>query len=301
MSQTTFSILGLNRAIMAATPNFVQTYTEIEEINERIRAMKVEQEKDLSGDMEDKKRQKKMLLGTAMDFIRRISAYAMNTNNQSLRTLVSYNESDLKRYSDSKLVGSCQVICNAANGKVAEMADYGIVTAKVNSFQTMINSFDATIPKGRVDAINGGEATKQLATLFKSLMESWSKMDILVDMHKDGQPTFWDEYQKARKIIVTGKGYLAMKVQAVNAQTGEPEPNVTLTIAPAGGEQRDATAKGKSGLVKKTAKGGGAHIKNLPDDIYTITAKKMGLQTVAETVTVVGGETTLVQIRIGKA
>ena len=130
---------------------------------------------------------------------------------------------------------------------------------------------------------------------------NWAKIDTLIEMVRTTQPVFYDEYRKVHKIIETGTGSLVLKIKAINATTGKPEPNVTLTFAPLNGQLKAASANGKSNVVKKTAKGGGANVKSMADGTYTCLAKKPGFKEVVETINVVNGEMTVLEIKMEKA
>jgi len=301
MSTASVSFLTANATITATLPNFAGYFTTVQNTHAQILVAKTQQEADKSGDTKNKNQLRTILIAQAIDIGRRMVAYASNVNNNALLALVNYTESDLKRSSDSKLVGICQVIRDSANSNVGALASYGVTAATIATLQTSITNFNAAIPKGRVDTTDSGEATKLLVTLFNTLLTTWDKIDKLVEMVHTTQTAFYDEYQKVRKIIETGNGSLVLKIKATNALTGEPEPNVTLTFVPLNGQLKAAATNGKSNVVKKTAKGGGANVKNMTDGSYTFTAKKPGFKEVTETINVVNGEMTVLEIKMEKA
>jgi hypothetical protein len=94
---------------------------------------------------------------------------------------------------------------------------------------------------------------------------------------------------------------LALKVIATNAITGKPEANVTIVFTPAGSQLKVASNIVNAKIVKKTAAGGGANIKNLPDGNYDYIAKKPGCKDVYGTISVVNGEMTVLEIKIEKS
>jgi hypothetical protein len=126
-------------------------------------------------------------------------------------------------------------------------------------------------------------------------------MDAAVEIVRIPQANFYIGYQKARKVIETGVSKLALKVQTVNAKTGKPEANVTLTITPVDAQLKVSAANGKGNIVKKTAKGGGVQVKSMPDGSYIVTAKKTGFNEVTEMISVVNGEIVVLEIRMEKA
>lgn len=199
------------------------------------------------------------------------------------------------------------MIHDNANLNVANLATYGVTAAIITTLQTSITNFDNTIPKGRVDTTDSGEATHLRATLFKTLSAHWAKIDTLVEMVLTSQPNFYSEYQKVRKVIETGTGSLALKIQANDLQSGEGVANVTLTLAPVKGQAKAAATNttsndgnNKNNIVKKTAPGGGSNFKSLPDGDYTVNAKKPGYKVTNVNVGVVNGELTVLNINIDK-
>lgn len=300
MSSAKVSYLAANATITATLPNYAGYYTTVQNTIAQILAAKVQQEADKSGDTKTKKLLRTSLISQTIDVGRRVVAYATNVNNNALLALVNYTESDLKRSTDSNLVSICQVIRDNANTNVAALATYGVTAAIITNLQTAITNFNATIPKGRVDTTDSGEATQLLVTLFKTLATNWSKIDTLVEMVRISQPNFYSEYVKVSKVIETGAGSLALKIQANDALTGEPEANVTVTLTPVNGQLKSVASNGKKPIVKKTAKGGGAHEKNLPDGTYNYTAKKTGRKEVNGTVDIVNGEMTVLEIKMEK-
>ena len=303
MSLASVTFLNANATITATLPSFAGYFTTVQTTNTQIQAAQVQQEADKSGDTTAKKQLRATLIAQAIDVSRRVVAYATNVNNSALLALVNYTESDLKKASDQKLVSSCQVIRDNANTNVAALATYGVTAAIITTLQTSITNFNNTIPKGRVDTTDSGEATQLLVSLFKTLSANWAKIDTLVEMVRTSQPNFYNEYQKVRKVIETGTGSLPLKIQATNAQTGAPEANVTLTLIPTNGLLKAAAANGngKSNIVKKTATGGGSNYKSVADGTYTVEAEKPGFKKVIETVNVVNGELTVLEIKMEKA
>lgn len=301
MSLASVTFLNANATITATLPNFTGYFTTVQTTNTQILAAQVQQEADKSGDTTAKKQLRATLIAQAIDVSRRVVAYATNLNNSALLALVNYTESDLKKASDQKLVSSCQVIRDNANTNVAALATYGITAAIITTLQTSITNFNNSIPKGRVDTTDSGEATKLLATLFKTLSANWDKIDTLVEMVRTSQPNFYNEYIKVRKVIEMGTGSLPLKIKATNAQTGAPEANVTLTLAPVNGQFKAAAINDKNVIVKKTAAGGGANYKSLPDGDYIVNAKKPGFKETNTNVSVINGELTVINIQLDKA
>jgi len=301
MSLARSSYLTANATITATLTGFNTYYPVIQTTLSQILTTKVLQEADKSGDTAAKNQLRISLINQAMEIVRRVVAYATNTNNNSLRELVNYSETKLKKSSDQQLATSCQVIRDNANANVSALATYGVTAAMITTLQTTINSLNTLIPKGRVSTTDSSEATQTLVTLFKTLSANWAKIDTLVEMVKTTQPSFYDEYQNLGKVIILGSGSLTLKIQTTNSQTGEPEANVLLTLIPTNGLMKAAASNDKNNIVKKTAAGGGSNYKSLADGTYTVTATKPGFKDATMTVNVVNGELKVLEIQMEKA
>lgn len=290
MSVAGVTFLDANATITTSMPNVGTYLAAIKAANTQIATVQVQQESDISGDTTAKKQLRATLIAQAMDISRRVVAYASNEDNYELMELVNYSESDLKRASDTKLVSSCQVIAEGANNNLGALDTYGVTDEMISTLQSSIVSFGSAVPKGRIDAAASSNATKLLTTLFKTLVTNWDKIDTLVEMVRTSNHGFYNEYQKVRKVIEAGTGSLALRIQTTNAQTGEPEANVMLTLV-----------DGQEKIVKKTAEGGGSYYKGLADGNYIVTASKPGFNNTTKTVSVVNGELTVLEILMEKA
>ncbi len=301
MSVAAVAFLTANGAITASLPNFSVYFATVQTTNSQILTVKVQQETNKSGDTETKKLLRTNLIALTIDVIRREVAYATNVNNVSLLKLVDYTESKLKRSSDSNLISISQVIRDSANANLAALSVYGVTSAVVATLQTAINSFSATIAKGRVNTTDSSEATTLLNGLFKTLDTNWEKIDTLVEMVRITQPAFYDEYQKVRTVIVAGLGKLAVKGLVTDAQSGEPVKGATLSFSAEGGSSlTKAAKKSTDSLVKKTAAKGRFNIKSLPAGVYTVTIQKIGYADQVTTVTVTDGELIDLKVQLSK-
>jgi hypothetical protein len=236
-----------------------------------------------------------------LDVIRKTIAYATVVNNSVLLTQVKYTESAVNKSSDSNLSSISQVVHDAANANAAALVAYGVTAANITTLQTTITSFIAAIPKGRVGTTDGGEATLLLATLIKTLIDTWAKIDTLVEVVKVSQPNFYNEYRNVRKVISTGNGSFALKGSATELNSGDPVAKATFTFAPSNGLLKNAVANSKDNIIKKTAAKGKFNIKSMPEGTYTVTITKPGYKDLVVTVSVVNGELAKLDVILEKA
>jgi len=301
MSVASASFVSNNETITTTLPGFAPLFEIIQTTHSHLLRAIVQQETDKSGDTNNKKHLKTVLIGQTMDIVRRTIAYATNVNNNALLALVGYSESDLSKASDTKLVGICQVINDNVFAQVEDLGVYGVTPAILTTQQDSIANFSTAIPKDRVDTTVSSAATKLIGTLIKTITSTWSKIDTLVEIVKVTQPAFYNEYHSVRKVIDTGSSSLSLKVKASDAQSGDGVANVTLSVSPASTQMRAMSSSNKKADVKKTASGGGAHYKSLPDGDYVVTATKPGFKDVTATISVVNGESTILEVPMEKA
>jgi hypothetical protein len=294
MSLSTVLFLLDHTVITATLPNFSSYFTSVQATNAQLGTLKVQQQADKTGDSTNKKLLKATLMALAIDMIRRLVAFATNEGNNTLLSLVSYNETELKRKPDSQLSNICQIVYDNATSNLASLAEYGITADTLTALKTAITNFDNSRVQSNVDNTNSGQITQQIETLNKTLNTYWAKIDTLVEIVRTSQPDFYSGYKKIRKVVRTHNGSLSLKAQINDQQTGQGMANVTLAIAPAGGTAADS-------IVKKTADGGGSNFKGLDDGNYTYTAKKPGYKDAAGTVSVVNGENTALTITMEKS
>lgn len=228
MSLSSVSFLNANATITTTIPGYSTYFPIVVTTNTQIQTAKVQQENDESGNITAKNQIRATLITQVLDVIRKTVAYATVVNNSVLLTQVKYTESAVNKSSDSNLSSISQVVHDAANANAAALVAYGVTAANITTLQTTITSFIAAIPKGRVGTTDGGEATLLLATLIKTLIDTWAKIDTLVEVVKVSQPNFYNEYRNVRKVISTGNGSFALKGSATELNSGDPVAKATL-------------------------------------------------------------------------
>lgn len=301
MGMTARDYLLPNSAITTPLPNFTTNFTIVQNTLTQILAIAELQDFAKQGIKDSKNLLKLTLCSLSADGSRKLTTYAKFTNNSVLLREIKISESELKRLADTDLKTKAQEIYDRAQTNIASLASYGITAATQTALLNAINAFVVAIPKPRLGIDERKQATQQLVVLFKTLDMAWDNIDAAIEIVRVSQSNFYNGYRTARKIIDTSSNSLSLKIKATNAITGEPEANVTISITPASQSLKLAASNGKDKIVKKTAKGGGANVKNAPDGMYNFTATKPGFKDLAGMVTIVNGESTVLEIKIEKS
>jgi hypothetical protein len=300
MSVAKLMYLNANSSLITGLPSCSTYITGAQTIISQIQAAYVQQEIDKSGNTATKKVLRTTVVTLSNDIVHRMVAYCTNVNNLNLLQIINYSKSDFRKACENNLVSMCQVIRDTANANLAALTPYGVTVAMITALQTAITSFNNSIAKLRVDITDSSEATKLMADLYKSLKTHWKKIDILVAILQTSNVSFYNEYKKLSKVIITGRGYLDLKVMTINAETELPEASVKLILKPTKDIAKSASNMNEY-VAKKTLTAGKCYYKNLSNGTYIIKASKPGFKDVEMTVNVVKSEKTVVYVRMEKA
>jgi hypothetical protein len=290
-----------NATITKGLPIFDQNLVILQATILQIQSVAEQQKLDKTGATTGKNNLGLSLASIAADNSRKLWTYGKFTNNPTLQSEVNISESKFKNFSDTDLKDYAQIVYNLAQTNLAALPTYGITAATQTAFLAAINNYNASLATPRVNATAKSQATKQLVVLFKTANEALANMDAAVEIVRLTQPNFYNGYRTARKVIYNGTSSLALKVTTINAVTGEPEANVEITFTPVASLSKAASTNGNDKIVKKTAAGGGANVKNMADGDYEYTTKKSGCKSSKGIVSVVNGETTFLEIKIEKS
>jgi hypothetical protein len=283
-----------NATILTPLPNFTTNQTAFQNAITQIQASDKLQNFDKNGIAGGKSQLKQTLVTLAADSLRKLTAYAKFTNNQTL----FYSESDLKRRADTNLKDAAQGIYDRAQPIVASLATYGITAATQTVLLNAINAFNTDIPKPRLVIIEKKQSTEQLAALFKTADTALDNIDTAVEIVRLTQVNFYNGYKAARKLVLTGGGSVSVKGIVTDGSSGEPLKSVTLKFASNGAQAKLKATNGN--ITKKTADKGGFMIKTLAEGSYQVTITKPGYKEQTVTVNVSDGEMSVLDIKLDK-
>ena len=288
-------------AITNPLPNYSANSTIFLNIIPQIQMYSQLQKTSKKGVTEGKNQLRENLIVTAADYFRKLGTYAKFTNNATLAQEVKITESKLRQAPDTAVKDYAQIAYDRAQTNVAALASYGITAATQTSFLAAISAYNATIGKPGVSRTESGQTTKQLKALFKTADTALANMDAAVEIVRLTQVNFYNGYQKARKIIYTGIGSLAVKGMVTDAACGEPLKGVTVSFSLDGAAVKAKAINAKPDVVKKTAEKGGFNIKTLPAGIYAVTIKKNGFADQVTTIAVSDGEMSELNVQLSKS
>jgi hypothetical protein len=240
------------------------------------------------------------LCSLAADGSRKLVTFAKFTSNAVLLREIKISESALNHLADTDLRTKAQEIYDRAQTNITALPVYGITAASQTALLNAITAFNVSIPKPRLGIDERKQATQQLSVLFKTLHTAFDNMDAAVEIVRLTQPSFYNGYKTARRVIVTGSGSIAAKGVVTDAATGEPLKGAKVVIATANGTAKLKAANDNGEIVKKTADKGGYTIKSLPEGTYTFTVSRPGYRDAVVTVNVTDGHLSVVNVKLEK-
>jgi len=200
-------VVNQNNGIWSGLPAFVTAFGDYETIIQDIQSNRVVQEMDTRGVTLDKAGAEAVLIEKTLVVSTGTYAYAVATNNNTLKEKVNYSPSDLRRSRDTILRDICQLIHDEANAVIGDLADYGILPADLTDLQNKIDAYNNAIAAPREAITDRSRATEELKEFFK-LMDVVlnDRIDKIMEQFKKDNPKFHRQYFNARIIIDLGRG-----------------------------------------------------------------------------------------------
>jgi len=196
-------------------------YSEFETLLEKIKAIRPIQEAKITGVTKDKTEARKKVSQKALKIGEKVFAYASIIGNNKLKDRVNYRPSDFIRCRDTVLCDYIQVIYNAANQHLSELADFDVTQKELDELKRLNDNYSVIIENPRQAVTNRTRATKYIQMYFSQTdIIIKERLDKLMNHFKEENPDFWHQYKSARKIVNLGhrkrKPEEALEVQAAN-------------------------------------------------------------------------------------
>jgi tetratricopeptide (TPR) repeat protein len=209
-----------------------------------------------------------------VEISRKMAAYAILNDNNTLLANCSYTPWRVGRYTNIDLASQGGNLFNHATEYLENLAQYGITPELVESLQMAIDDYEKVIADPRTNDVNSSVATKKMAQAYKDADEALRFIDLAAKIAGDADPGFYSEYRSMRKQIKSGVVKMALKANAIDAVSRGPVENVSFTFTFIAPEKKNP--KKKFQIVKKTKKLGGLKIMHMPAGKYDVVARKAG-------------------------
>jgi hypothetical protein len=235
MLKTTTAFLHENVSITGTISQIAAIVIELNTCIVSIKLTSQEAELNIAGITENKTLLKKKVCKFAKNISGNIYVYADNNNLSALQGQTKVTLSDLIIKKDDELPQILQDIYNTAAAIVNvtppatnPLIPYGVDSARLTSFQTLIDSYEASTFTVRGAIVSRKVANMELELLFKDSTTILRKLDRLIDNLEDEYPQFHREYSNNRDIV----GPMRKPTRIAGTITdpgGNPVARVTVT------------------------------------------------------------------------
>jgi hypothetical protein len=299
MYLTVRNFLIPNDGVTKDLPNFAASYATLMSTIGQIQNIGEIQKYDKTGLAMEKNRLKELLIKMAADYSRKVTALAKFTNNIKLLNEARFSETDFVRMTDVALKDYLQIIHDKAEANIGSLSKYGITPETQKVFMDTITAYNASLSTPRTGIAEKSKATKKLTVLFETADAAVENMDFSVGIIKLAQPDFFNGYKSSRKLVDISSGILALKATAKDLLSGEPVRGAIFTFKTDGSKLTGSNGNGE--IIRKTAKKGSFHIKNMKPGTYKVSISKPGYKEKEVSVSVADGERSVLKVELERA
>jgi len=144
------------------------------------------------------------LMNQTLMVARITNVYAFDTKNQSLILQTSITKSQFYNAQANEKVSMARIVLNKAKENELALKDYGLESRTLNTLTATLEAYEQLVVKPRDVITERKGQTVSMAQLFaetKSLLND--RMDKLITLYKESDPSFYDAYFSARSVINT--------------------------------------------------------------------------------------------------
>lgn len=202
MYTTTDRFLTTNDAVVKDLPNYSATTGTYRELIRQIGVQQQIQELGKEGFTTQKEQKHLTLVKLTLDAIAKLKAYATFESKPVLLKEIDFTESELKHAADNQALNRARTVLDRAKTNLADMTKYQLTQAQVDALEEAVKGFEAVIPDPRMGIIDRKNATQNLENLFvEADVLLKEKIDLLMALLRDSNPTFYQSYLNARMIV----------------------------------------------------------------------------------------------------
>lgn len=290
-------VLKINAGKLQSLPYYGGIMAEMDHNLEALLGMYVRHHSQISGATVAKGTARQKLEEHILDVANAIAAYAFFEDKTELLQKTSFNDSDLDKCPQQKLVSIGNDIYKLALSLHDEMNAYGLPESEVESLAAALDAYLAIMHKPKMHKADYEFATKRINELFRESSLLLKKSDRMVKVVRFREPALYSEYRSLRRWVKTGYRHIALKGQAVDALSGRGLQGVSFRFRPAD-EKTRLVVNGKTLKEAEhiSSVRGGFMVKRLPEGTYECTATRTGY--IPQTIKVFVNKGILVRMRV---
>jgi len=201
MYNATEVVLKNNDSIIAEVPALGEVHTDLQALIEQIAAKNSELVGATEGKTSVKGKAINELISTILPITSAVKAYAARNNLLELRAKADYTESAFKHLTHAELPVKVKSIKDAAQGVLASLANYGMTQAKLDLVDLKLEALKNATGNKDVSFTDRSATRVALTKLFEKTDALLNEeADMIVEVLKESQPDFYNQYFAARVI-----------------------------------------------------------------------------------------------------
>lgn len=232
MYKAVLNVLIANAAIVATIPILVTLEAELVTLIQDMEAYGETQEDADDGVTDDKETKRLNVCRKSADIAGLLFSFATNTGNTLLAGQMKITYSDLIKTKDAQLGERCRFIHTTGTTNQVAALPYGVTVARLAALDAAIIAFEAKSTAPRDAEVLISAATEGLVVKEKdtdTLLDD--KIDPLIEVFKEDEPDFYNQYNAARTIVDPGAS--TTKVEGEVTKTGTEEKLVEVIVTAA--------------------------------------------------------------------
>jgi len=264
-TMTKYNSTWSGNAIVVAAVNSVQSSVGT------LNSMDMLQKATSKGITLTKEQAKTNMVDLAFAHVSAGKAFAVASNNLTLKAALNYTLSDLKKQKDTDANNVCQTIHDAVSPVIASLTSYGANATTLTNLQNDINTYAGLIGKPRSQVAAKAAATKSVAQILSQAKATLKDtLDPLMEQYKTSNAAFYKEYHVSRIVVNVGT-HKETFLEGVVTDGTNPLEKVLVKV----------TGTKKKKLTKKNGK---FKFMYLQPQKYTVTATAQGYINFSENV-----------------
>jgi hypothetical protein len=222
-------------AVVPVLPGFVvtlrQKISQIDNTHE-VQITSSEGYTQLKKDLRDK------LTANLLIVINRAKSFALVSNDQILKSAVSYASYQLEDLSQENFGAVAEKVLNACTNRIGDLNSYGLTDQMISVARADLAAYLAAKPGPKVAIVSRKSATTGLNLLFKETDDLLVKIDAMMEIVRETEPGLYADYKGLRLIDnLSGKGKpgkngeTGISGTVGNMETGANLPGVQVSLA----------------------------------------------------------------------
>ena len=243
-------LLAVSGSITGKWAAFAALFAAFAAVVTEIFTVAAQQEEDKTGVTKTKAKIRALLIAKMVRISEKCVAFATVEEKLDFLALIKFMKGELQRLADADLLKKAESLHTNVLPKLDDIKTYDLTQAELDELLDVKNQFFAiyTQPTGNIE--NSAKLTARLDLLFQSADTTLEKIDSLIQLSRETNPDFYEEYTRKRTIGKAGTRTRALQIWVLDDATGLPVAKAKVIL------RRKSGADLQKVVKRSGAKGG---------------------------------------------